>query len=86
MAERGGPLVAYVSPEALETFRQYDKNLKWAKTHDNELDPYTEKYVAVADEKVIGSSANRDELVGMVRGRVGVYIAFVPKHGLIWIL
>ena len=71
---------------ATASFREYARNMKWAKSHDAELDRFTGKYVAVARQRVIASGASPEELRPKLRGLVGVYISFVPERGLIWIL
>lgn len=75
-----------LSPPALESFKEYARNFKWAKTHDGELEPYTGKYVAVSGEQIIAAGDTPEEIQPKVRGRVGVFISFVPERGLIWIL
>lgn len=79
-------MAASLPANAVEAFKAYDRNLRWAKAHDDALAPFEDKYVAVADEKVIASAPTREAVQSKSRGHVGVYIAFVAKKGLIWIL
>src|SRR5271170_4224590 len=70
---------ATIPANALEAFRAYDRNLRWAKAHEEVLAPFEEKYVAVADGKVVGSAATKEALQPKVKGHVGVYVAYVAK-------
>jgi uncharacterized protein DUF5678 len=79
-------MAAVLSADVVNAFKAYDRNLRWAKAHDAELDRFMEQFVAVADEKVIASGATREEVEVQARSHVGAYITFVVKRGLIWIL
>lgn len=71
---------------AAEAFRAYQNNLRWAKTHDDELEPYTDKFVAVADGHIVASAASREEIQTGIKDTPGVYVTFVVKRGLSWLL
>jgi Family of unknown function (DUF5678) len=71
---------------AVEAFKQYDRNLRWAKSHPDAIAGFEEKYVAIDDAKVLASGDTRESVEAAIRGRVGVYISFIPERGLIWIL
>jgi hypothetical protein len=79
-------MVATLPANALAAFKAYDRNLRWAKAHGAELERFEEEFVAVENEEVIGHDDDQKALAATVRGRVGIYIMFVPKKGLIWIL
>jgi Family of unknown function (DUF5678) len=75
-----------LSGPVVESFKAYERNLRWAKAHDDLLEPFTGKYVAVFQEKIIASGDSSEELRPKVSDHPGVYIAYVPERGLIWIL
>jgi len=71
---------------ALVAFENYERNMKWAKAHDSELDRYIGDYIAVDGERVVATGASPEDIRPKVSGRVGVYITYVSERGLIWIL
>jgi hypothetical protein len=84
---RLGCLVATVlGADVVSAFRAYDRNLRWAKAHDAELDKFQNQFVAIADEKVLAASPARAKVDEAARAHAGAYVTFVVKRGLIWIL
>lgn len=77
---------AEVPAEAIEAFRTYQSNLRWAKENDRKLERYAGKYVAVASGRILESSSSGEELEKKYHDVPGVYIAVVNRRGLRWVL
>jgi hypothetical protein len=77
---------AQVSPEAIEAFKAYKRNLEWAHGHGDVLETYQGKFVAVANRNILDASSDREKLEKAYSGVPGVYIMQVVKRGLKWVL
>ncbi len=79
-------LAVEVPAEAIEAFRTYQSNLRWAKENGRKLERYAGKSVAVASGKILESSSSGEELERKYHDVPGVYIARVAHRGLRWVL
>lgn len=79
-------MAASVTVEALENYRRFQENLRWAKSHSDQLEQFSDRYVAIDGGKVLAAAAAKDELALKFESRPGVYITFVTRKGLSWIL
>ena len=79
-------MAASLAPDAARVFDRFQRNLRWAKTHDRELDSHEGEYVAVDDGKIIASGPSQNAVESKVVDLLGVYVTFVPKRDLIWVL
>jgi hypothetical protein len=79
-------VAADVSPQALESFAAFKQNLRWAKAHRDDLEPYAGRYVAVAKGKILEASDSGRQLEEKYKGTRGVYIAVVVPRGTRWVL
>lgn len=76
-----------ISYERIEKeLKEYSRNSEWANKNVKSLQRYVGKYVAISGEKIIGSSYNAEELKDKYNNIPGVFIEYVVKKGLLWIL
>jgi hypothetical protein len=76
---------ATVPSEAIEAFRAYKQNLAWAKSHRDDLEPYTGRFAAVAEGRFLEAADSAAPLEAKYRGTPGVYITAVARRGTRWI-
>ncbi len=77
---------AAVSPQALEAFAAFKKNLQWAKAHRDDLEQFAGKYVAVSKGRILESADSGSALEEKYKEIPGVYIAAVVRRGMRWVL
>ena len=75
-----------VSAEAVEAFRKYQSNVRWARSNDQKLERYAGKFVAVANGQVLESADTSQALESKYHDVPGVYVAVVVRRGLRWVL
>jgi len=85
-AMAGAAVSTQVSADAIEAFRSYQDNLRWAKENGRKLERFAGKYVAVANGRVLEAAKTAAELEAKYNNVPGVYIAVVVRRGLRWIL
>jgi hypothetical protein len=75
-----------LSTDGVERLLTYSRNLRWAKSHGEELAPFEGRFVAVVSGKVLASAGTSAELERKFGRRKGVYIGYVAKFGSKWVL
>lgn len=75
-----------VSSEAIEAFRRYQSNLRWARVNGEALEQYAGQFVAVSNGRVLEAARDPSELERKYHDVPGVYIASVLRRGLRWVL
>ena len=75
-----------IPEEFIVDLRRFAANFEWANKNFNLLKDHTNQYVAIADEKVLAFSSNKEELQDRFGEVKGVYIDLITPEYLQWIL
>ena len=77
---------ATLPADALDSFREFQANLRWAKEHDADLEEYAGQFVGVSERRIAAVAASRQEVVRKTAGKPGTYVTFVVRRGIAWLL
>lgn len=75
-----------LSADGVERLLAYSHNLRWVKSHGEDLAPFEGKFVAVVSGKVLAAAQTSEELERKFGRRKGIYIGYVAKVGTKWVL
>lgn len=73
-------------PEVLLSFRKFEANCRWATAHDDELQKYVWRFVAIDDERLLGVAETWEELRKKYAGREALFVTQVTPPDLAWVL
>ena len=79
-------MAADVSVSAVDLLSKFNDNLRWAKSHPEELGKHRGRYIVVSEGRIVFHSASKQSAAGRAKKTPGAYVTYVSPEQWAWIL